>query len=381
MNTIVRMPSMQRYARLSGLVAVATLVSSPALLAPMTANAADMAMSSMSAKVYGDLSVAFVETGASVDGGKSSYSLYDNVSLLGVKGEAGVMDGTKFIYDYNAILDIVNGGGSVTTHLGTVGLDGSFGTVTVGRDNALYLGMVDGSSYQTNWFYTAGMSSLQVSKSIKYVSSSMSGLQLGVEAFDIAKDSTTGKTTNNYTLAGTYAMKAMTFGAGYTKYSDYANTAGGVVQYAVTNDTNQFGVGNNSFAGIAVKSLAGASAAYKTDMFGVVAAIDSRKPNDAATNTSALNTFMLTGNFMASKTVNLIGNVSSTKQSDKNSVDGKKGTVVTLMAGYTPVTNVTFTAEVQSSNKDANVNSITGATGAGGTKSSTGFALGAMYAF
>lgn len=372
MNTLVTTRSVRRL----DLVRLAALVSAPALIAPLAVYAGDM-----SAKVYGDLSLALVSTSASTDGGNSSYSMYDNVSLLGVKGEAAVVDGTKFIYDYNAILDIVNGGGGLGTHLGIVGIDGAFGTVTAGRDNGLFVGMVDGGTYMTNWFYTPGMSALQVGKSIKYVTPSNSGFQAGVQAFDIGKDSATGKTTNNYTVAGTYGMSALTFGLGYTKYSEYANDGTAVTQYAESSDTNQFGVGTNSFSGVVLKNTAGISAAYKTDMYGVVAAMDSRKPNDAASNTEAINTYMITGSYAATKSINLAANVSSTKQSDKDSVDGVKGTIVTLMASYAPASNLTYTIEFQSSNKDANVSGITGATGAGGTKSNTGLALGAMYAF
>ena len=371
--------STHRTARRLSLVALATLASSPVSLAPLIANAGDM-----SAKVYGAMSLAVVSTSASTESGegsKSSYDMYDNVSLLGVKGEAAVVNGTKFIYDYNAILDIVNGGGGVSTHLGIVGIDGSFGTVTAGRDNGLFVGMVDGGTYQTNWFFTPGMSALQVGQSIKYVTPSSSGFQAGVQAFDIGKDSTNGKATNNYTVAGTYGMNALTFGLGHTKYAEYANDGTAVTNYAESSDTSQFGEGTNSFSGVVLKNITGISAAYKADMYGVVAAMDSRKPNDGESNTEAINTYMITGNYAATKSVNLVANVSSTKQGDKDAVGGVKGTVVTLMAAYAPASNLMYTVEFQSSNKDANVSGITGATGADGTKSNTGLALGAMYAF
>lgn len=324
----------------------------------------------LSPKLYGDLALAFVSLGSAGTGTTSNYGLYDNVSLLGVKGEAAVIDGTKFFYDYNAILDITSGGAAPGTHLGIIGIEGPMGTVSAGRDNGLFVQMVDGSTYQTNWFYTPGMSSLQVGKSIKYVSPTSGGLQFGVQAFDISKVSN-GST--NYTVAGTYGTGALTVGLGYTKYSKYGD---GVTEYSDSSDTNQFGDPQNVFSGVLLKSKTGASVGYKAGKFGIVAAYDMRKPVDVAPNTSDIKTLMVTGSYAASGTTTLVANVSNTKQSD-----GIKGTIVTLMASYAPADNLFFSLEVQNSNADANQYGLTGTTYAGGDKSSTGVALGATYNF
>jgi len=342
--------------------------------------AASFAASAEGPTVYGDIAVALTSTSASADtgpGSKSSYALNDNVSLLGVKGEAAAMDGTKFIYDFNFILN--QGGVLPLTHLSTIGLEGGFGTASVGlRENGLFLTMVDGSTYQTNWFYTPGMSALQVSNSLTYMTNSLGGLKLGVQAFDIGKNSESGESTNNYTLAGSYEMGGLTFGLGYTKYSDYGD---GIVQYSASDDANQFGEGTNTFAGQTLKNTAGLSAGYKADKFGVVGAFDMRKPNDGNADTNSINTLMLTGSFSATKTVTLVANVSNTSQSDDGAVKGAKGSIFTLMASYAPADNLFFSFEFQNSNKDANTSSITGATGVGGTKSNNGIALGATYSF
>jgi len=342
--------------------------------------------------VYGDLAVAFVYQSKSTDtsavqGASSGYNVQDNVSLLGVKGDVAVLEGTKFIYDFNFIL---NQGSSLSpaTHLSMVGMEGGFGTVTLGkRDNGLFAQMVDGGTYQTNFFYTPGMSSLQVSDAIKYVSMASGGFQFGVQAFDIGKNSTSGESTTNLTLAGTLAKGDLTLAAGYTSYSEHANgsaTAGGA-----SADTNQFAIGQNTFSGVSLKSTSGISAAYKAGKAGIVGAYDMRKPYDGAADTSSINTLMLTGSYAYTEKTTFVANYSTTSQSDNGATAGKKGTIVTLMASYAPAPALLYSLELQSSNADANVSGITGtsslATGMGatgtGAKSSTAIAVGATYNF
>jgi len=334
--------------------------------------------------VYGDLSFAFVYTGASTDPGDSSYGLSDNVSLLGVKGEAAKIGSTSYYYDFNWILD----GGSPATHLAVVGAKGDMGDLSVGtRVNGLFVGMVDGGTYLTNWYYTPGMSSLQVSNGLTYMSKESGGFQFGVQAFDVAKST---DNATNYTVAGTYAMKSLKFGLGFTSYSEYADTA---AQYSVSPDGNQFGDSQNVFSGVVLKSKAGISAAYTADKFSVIAAYDVRKPTDAAAdynpdgtlvspysataqNTNDIKTAMLTGSYAVSPKTTLVANYSNTDQSG-----GVKGTIITAMVSYAAADNLLYTFEVQSSDDDANKSGLTGSTGGGGTKSNTGFAAGVIYNF
>ena len=49
--------------------------------------------------VYGDLSYAIWYTGANTDGGSSTIDSGDNVSLLGVKGEAVKIGNTSYYYE------------------------------------------------------------------------------------------------------------------------------------------------------------------------------------------------------------------------------------------------------------------------------------------
>ncbi|MEJ2645146.1 MAG: porin [Gammaproteobacteria bacterium] len=328
----------------------------------------------LGATLYGDLALALVYQGGAGAGTQSNTTLNDNVSLLGVKGDAAVMDGTKFIYDFNFILDMPHGGGTPSTHLGYIGLDGPYGTVTAGRDNGLFNQMVDGSTYQTNWFYTPGMSALQVDTAVKYVSPDMSGLQVGVQAFDLGKSA---NSTTNYTLAGTYGMGGLTVGAGFTSYSKYGD---GTTAYTASSDTNQFGEATNTFAGVLLKSKAGVSGGYKMGPFDVVLAYDSRKPYDVPgyTTTSNIGTVMLTGSYAATSTVTLTGNYSHT---DQGGTGGVKGNIVTLMASYAPKDNLFFSVEFQHADKDANFTGITGTTYATGTEGSNAIAVGATYSF
>lgn len=327
--------------------------------------------------VYGDLAVALVSIGKASAGGHDTYNLQDNVSLIGVKGDVGVLEGTKFIYDFNWIINQKSSSATTNhannqsfTHLSMVGMDGGFGTVTLGlRDNGLYGQMVDNGVYQTNYFYIPGMSTFQVSESIKFISKASGGFQYGVQAFDISTAST-GKTMTNYTAAGTYAMGDLTFGAGYTKYSEYADgTLGGS-----STDTNQFGQATNTWSNVVLKSTSGISAAYKSGKLGVVAAYDMRKPYSGASNTSTINTLMLTGSYAYTDKTTFVANYSDTSQSG-----GLKGNVITAMVSYAPASALFYSFELQTIDSKANVSGLTGATG--GDKSSTNMAVGVTYNF
>lgn len=336
--------------------------------------------------VYGDLAITALYTGSNtdatgVDGSESSYGLYDDVSLLGVKGDLGEVDGTKFFYDFNFILNITDSyiPGLPFTHLSILGAEGGFGTFTVGlRDNGLFENWVDGAAYLTNWFYTPGMSALQVSNAIKYVTPTMGGFQLGVQAFDFGKDSVSGESTTNYTVAGTFATGGLSFGLGYTDYSKYADgTLGGF-----SSDPNMFGESTNTFAGIALESTTGASVTWKGDKFALVGAYDMRSPYayTGNTNTDSIDTLMLTGSYSMTEKWTVVANYSDTSQSS----DGVKGTIWTAMLSYAPNDSVFYSLELQSSDEDANVSGLTGATGVAtgaGAKSSTALALSAIYTF
>ncbi|MBI3563467.1 MAG: porin [Gammaproteobacteria bacterium] len=341
--------------------------------------------------VYGDLAVALVSNGAYAStgtGSKGSLTMYDNVSLLGVKGDVGTIDGIKYFYDFNWLLNITtnHATGSAGTHLSMVGMEGGFGTVSLGkRDVGLFSQMVDGGTYLTNYYYTPGMSSFQVSDAVKYVSKSMGGFQIGAQAFDIGKDNTSGKSTNNYTVAATYLTGDLTLGAGYTDYSKYAD--GSSTKYGFSTDLNQFIDSQNTWSGIVLKSTAGISAAYKMGKFGVVGAYDMRKPADKSGQvTNTINTLMLTGSYAMTDKITFVADYSDTSQSDGAVPDtGKKGNIITAMVSYAPSSAILYSLELQNSDKNANKKGITGSSayGLGGTpsKASTGIALGVTYNF
>ncbi|MEJ2359999.1 MAG: hypothetical protein P8Z75_01030 [Gammaproteobacteria bacterium] len=329
--------------------------------------AASLQANAAAPTVYGDLSFALVYTGAPVDGGDSSYALSDNVSLLGVKGEAAKIGNTSYYYDFNWILD----GGSPATHLAVVGAKGGMGDLSVGtRVNGLFVGMVDGGTYMTNWYYTPGMSALQVSNAITYTGGS-GPVSFGVQAFDITKGS---DNTTNYTVAGTYATGGLKFGLGYTSYSDYAviDSNGTIAQYGFSTDTNQFAESTNSYDGVTLKSVTGISAAYTADKYSVTAAYDVRKPTDNY-NADDIKTAMLTGTYSVSPKTTLAANYSNTS-------GATKGSIITAMVSYAPSDALLYTFEIQNSDEKAVTNGLTGAT-AVGTKSVTGFAAGVIYNF
>ncbi|MEJ2399333.1 MAG: hypothetical protein P8Z67_14180, partial [Gammaproteobacteria bacterium] len=251
-------------------------------------------------------------------------------------------------------------GGSPATHLAVVGAKGGMGDLSVGtRVNGLFVGMVDGGTYMTNWYYTPGMSALQVSNAITYTGGS-GPVSFGVQAFDIAKG---GDNTTNYTVAGTYATGGLKFGLGYTSYSDYAviDSNGTIAQYGFSTDTNQFAESTNSYDGVTLKSVTGISAAYTADKFSVTAAYDVRKPTDNY-NADDIKTAMLTGTYSVSPKTTLAANYSNTS-------GATKGSIITAMVSYAP-----------SDDEKAVTNGLTGAT-AVGNKSVTGFAAGVIYNF
>lgn len=328
--------------------------------------------------LYGDLALAATYTTKSTSSGNASASLSDNVSLLGVKGDAAVLGDAKFFYDFNAAFDMTAGGSKPSTHLGMIGVDSPYGTVSAGRDHGLYNDLVDGSIYQTNWFFAPGMSAQYVDKAIKYVSPSLGGLKVGVQAFDIGKDSTTGKTHNNYVAAVNYAVGGLTLGAGYTSYADYSDNG----KFTAASDQNQFAEATNTYSGEVLKHKAGVSVGYTMGKMGLVLADTMFKPADTgAQNTKNINTVMVTGSYAVTEMVSLVANVSSTSQSD-DGVNGKKeGNIVTLMASYVPADNLYFSVELQNASKKANASGLTGTLSSGGDKSTTGVALGATYNF
>lgn len=325
---------------------------------------AHAASSPLSATLYGDLAASFVysgDAGKDASGNKvySTYGLYDNVSLLGVKGDAAIDGGTKFIYDFNAGYDMTQGTpGPFYTHLAIVGIDSPYGTVTLGRDNGLYNQMVDGSTYVTNWYLPVGMSSLQVDQSIKYVSPSFSGFSFGGQAYDMGKSSTTDVSTTNYTAAAQYTLAGFTAALGYTEYAKGAPIA---------------------FGGVDLKSKVGGSVAYSGGPFTAVAAVSARKPVSTAANTKDILNALLSGSYALNSTVSLIGNISSTSQASDGSASKVQGTIVTLEAAYAPYANVLYSVEVQSADKKANESGL--ASGTSSDKSNVGFALSATYSF
>jgi len=324
--------------------------------------------------IYGDLAVALVYLDSNANGGSpasSSYFVTDNVSILGVKGEVAKMGTTSFFYDFNWILD----GGTPGTHLSIVGMDGSFGTVTLGkRDNGIYGSMVDNGTYQQNWFYTPGMSSFQVSDAITYKTASMGGFQLGVQAFDIGKDGATGDSTTNYTVAGTYAMGKMTFGAGYTSYADLTNIYTDPLAFGFSPDTNQFGESQNVWSGVVLDNTTGVSFKYAADAWNVTAAYDIRKPlASVSPGLDDLKTLMVTGAYSFGKST-VAANYSTTSVSGYDTSN-----VTTLIYSYAPADALYYSVEYQTSNAAANLNGVTGATG--GTGSSSSIALGVTYNF
>lgn len=318
--------------------------------------AASLQANAATATVYGDVALALVYLDSNANGGgtaSTSYSLQDNVSIFGVKGDVAKIGGTTFFYDLNWIL----GDSNPARHLSIVGMKGGYGTVTTGlRDNGLFESMVDGGTYQQNWFYTPGMSALQVSNAITYKSMPMGGLTLGVQAFDFGKESN-GNSTTNFTVAGSYATGPMTFGAGYTNYADNSPAA----------DTDQSGAPTNTFSGVQIDKTKGISFAYAGSNWNVTAAYDVRTPYAG----DDFKTLMVTGAYSFGKST-VGANVSSTS-------GYAKGEVTTLIYSYAPADALYYSVEYQNSNADANANGISYATGGTGTSSS--IVLGVTYNF
>lgn len=194
-------------------IAVASAMSVPAavtVMAPTTAQADDSGPT-----VYGRLRAGLQRTDAdSAD--EDVIGFEDASSRFGIRGEEDLGNGLAGVYRYEWGTTVVEDEGSATG-LGKrhsfVGLKGSFGTVTIGRQTNPFYGLT-GTSYALGNEYTGNYAMFEVgnfsdktSDTLVYTNS-FGDLEFGA-AFEFNQDDAANEDLDSFSIAGRY-----NFGAG-----------------------------------------------------------------------------------------------------------------------------------------------------------------------
>ena len=194
-------------------IAVASAMSVPAavtVMAPTTAQADDSGPT-----VYGRLRAGLQRTDDDL-ADDDVIGFEDGSSRFGIRGEEDLGNGLAAIYRYEWATTVVEDEGSATG-LGKrhswVGLKGSFGQVTIGRQTNPFYGLTGtsyalGNEYTGNYaMYEVGNFSDKTSDSLVY-RNSFGDLEFGA-AFEFNQDDAANEDLDSFSLAGRY-----NFGAG-----------------------------------------------------------------------------------------------------------------------------------------------------------------------
>ncbi len=196
-------------------LAVVALVASAPLLAAAQSNVT----------VYGvmDAALAVQDTGAAGDKSQTVInSGNQSSSRLGFRGTEDLGNGLKAIFNIEAGLALDTGAGdsALFGRRSVVGLQGAFGTVTVGREYTPISFIAGASDVFGQGFYGSNLSafnanrlSRRVSNSINYKSASMSGFT-GSATYS-AGEKTSGPSGNLLGVALEFANGPLYLGAGY----------------------------------------------------------------------------------------------------------------------------------------------------------------------
>ena len=194
-------------------IAVATAMSVPAavtVMVPTTAQADDSGPT-----VYGRLRAGLQRTDDDA-ADDDVIGFEDGSSRVGIKGEEDLGNGLAAIYRYEWGTTVVEDEGSATglsKRHGWVGLKGSFGQVTIGRQTNPFYGLTGtsyalGNEYTGNYaMYEVGSFSDKTSDSLVY-RNSFGDLELGL-ALELDQDDDANEDLDSFSIAGRY-----NFGAG-----------------------------------------------------------------------------------------------------------------------------------------------------------------------
>lgn len=356
--------------------------------------ASAVARATPSATIYGMVGVVGSYNTATVNGDNATYGIQNNISQVGVKGDLGKAGDTKFIYNYDMIVD-PTGATTPATFWAYIGATGPWGTFKAGRLESTFLNDVVLPFTPFWWMYPTVVANFEQDKAISYVSPTTNGFNFSLEGFNLGKGSSAGsKSTNNYALSGTYTMGDFAFGAGYESFSKYGD---GVNEYSASPSQTVWLTPVNSYSGVLLENKFGLRGTYSAGPLTVSVGGFGFKPMSAvfvgdgtlAQNTHEIYTYMATGSYALTPKWTAMGNISSTTQSSDGALPQTRGTMVTLSVAYTPVSSVALYAEYQYADKKAVESGLDGdvldaassAVAVPGTKAASQFVIGGTYSF
>lgn len=355
------------------------------------AGVAGMAKAAPSATIYGMVGVVGTYNTATVNGEKSTYGIQNNISQVGVKGDLGEAGGTKFIYNYDMLVDPTTESGSPSTYWAYLGATGPWGTLKAGRLESTYFNDVVLPFTPFWWMYPTVVANFEQDKAVSYVSPLMGGLTLSVEAFNIGKGSSTGsKSTGNYAFSGTYTTGPFSVGAGYESFSKYGD---GSTAYSPSPSQTVWLTPVNEYSGVLLKSKVGLRGTYSSGPVDVSLGVFGFKPTTmllgAAQNDHEIYTYMATGSYAFTPKWTAMGNLSTTTQGSSGAQARTRGTLVTLSLAYSPISSVALYGEYQYADKkavesglDSDVlDAASSPVSVPGTKAASQFVLGGTYSF
>ncbi len=177
-----------------------------------------------SVTIYGiaDASIAREDTGVAGGGRTVVASGNQSTSRLGFRGTEDIGNGLKAMFNLEAgaQLDTGMGDSALFGRRAVVGLEGSFGSLTIGREYSPIADIAGASDINGQGFYGTNLSSFnagrltrRLSNSVNYKSPSLSGFKIG--AAYSAGEQSTGPSQTLMGVSASYTMGSLFLGAGY----------------------------------------------------------------------------------------------------------------------------------------------------------------------
>ena len=174
--------------------------------------------------IYGVADAAIAREDTGVAGGMRTVVASGNqsTSRFGFRGTEDIGGGLKAMFNLEAgaQLDTGMGDAALFGRRAVVGLEGSFGLITVGREYSPISDVAGATDINGQGFYgtnlnsfNAGRLTRRLSNSVNYKSPSLSGFKLG--AAYSAGETTTGASLNLMGVSASYTMGDLYLGAGY----------------------------------------------------------------------------------------------------------------------------------------------------------------------
>ncbi len=180
-----------------------------------------------SVTVYGvaDAAIGRQDTGAANGSSTAITSGTQSTSRLGFRGTEDLGSGFKAVFNLEAGVALDSGAGdsALFGRRAVVGLEGSFGQLTVGREYSPIADVANATDINGQGFYGSNLSSFgggrltrRISNSVNYRSNSLGGFKLGM-AYG-AGEMASGPSLDLMGISASFAMGNLYLGAGYHTY-------------------------------------------------------------------------------------------------------------------------------------------------------------------